>query len=57
MYELRETSPGRYHLDLPVPPGTYLYAYYYRGERILDPFNQRKVYTKDGKTASQVTVQ
>ncbi len=57
MYELREVSPGRYRLDLPVPPGTYLYAYYYRGERLLDPFNQRKVYTSDGKTASQVTVQ
>jgi hypothetical protein len=56
MYELREESPGRYSIDLPLPAGTHRYAFFHRGERVLDPRNPKKVYTKDGKTASEVSV-
>jgi hypothetical protein len=57
MYELSETSPGRYSLSLPLPPGVYQYAFFYRGERFLDPANPRRVYSRDGKAASEVTVE
>jgi hypothetical protein len=57
MYELREESPGRYSLVLPLPGGTHRYAFFHRGERVLDPFNPRKVYAKDGKTASEIVVE
>jgi len=56
MFELAEIAPGRYALDLPLPPGTYQYAFIHRGARSLDPFNPRRVYTREGKAASQATV-
>ncbi|HCM27043.1 MAG: hypothetical protein A2Z99_01620 [Treponema sp. GWB1_62_6] len=56
MYELVEASPGNYALTLPLPPGTYRYAFFHRGERILDPHNSRKVYAVDGKTASEAII-
>ncbi|MDR1143732.1 MAG: isoamylase [Spirochaetaceae bacterium] len=57
MYELREVSPGRYTLSLPLPPGAYQYAFFYRGERHLDPNNPRRVYTREGKAANEATVE
>jgi len=56
MYELREESPGRYALSMQLPPGTYRYAFFHRGERVLDERNPRKVYAKDGNTASEISV-
>ncbi|MDR2185516.1 MAG: glycogen-binding domain-containing protein [Treponema sp.] len=56
MYELRETRPGLYFLTLPLPPGTYHYVFFYRGSRILDPNNPNRVYTREGKTASEAVV-
>ncbi|MCX7949122.1 MAG: glycogen-binding domain-containing protein [Treponemataceae bacterium] len=56
MYELEEVSPGFYLLTLPLPPGKYQYVFFYRGERVLDPNNPRKVYTRDGRTASEAIV-
>jgi len=56
MYRLRETSPGNYSLVLPLPPGTYHYVFFHRGQRILDPNNTNKVYTRDGKIASSAVV-
>ncbi|MDR0402157.1 MAG: glycogen-binding domain-containing protein [Treponema sp.] len=56
MYELPETSPGRYTLSLPLPPGVYQYAFFHRGERFLDPSNPRRVYSRDGKAASEAAV-
>jgi hypothetical protein len=52
MYTLPEKSPGHYSLTLPLPPGTYQYVFFHRGQRILDPHNPNRVYTKDGKIAS-----
>jgi hypothetical protein len=57
MYELKEVSPGRYLLSLPLPPGTYQYTFFHRGERQLDPNNPRRVYTREGKAANEATVQ
>ena len=57
MYELLETSPGRYTLSIPLPPGTYQYAFFHRGERHLDTNNYRRVYTREGKAANEATVQ
>jgi len=57
MYELRETSPGYYTLSLPLPPGTYQYAFFYRGERRLDPNNPRRVYSREGKAANEAAVE
>ncbi len=57
MYELDEVAPGRYALTLPLPPGTYRYVYFLRGERILDPNNPRKVYTAEGKAVSEAFIQ
>ena len=56
MYELKETSPGHYSLSLPLPPGTYQYTFFYRGERRLDPNNPVRVYTREGKAANEATV-
>jgi hypothetical protein len=56
MYELRETSPGRYTLSIPLPAGTYQYVFFYRGERCLDPNNPRRIYSRDGKAACEAEV-
>ncbi|MDR1949602.1 MAG: glycogen-binding domain-containing protein [Spirochaetaceae bacterium] len=56
MYELRETTPGLYSLVLPLPPGTYHYVFYHRGEGFPDPDNFNRVYTKDAKPASEAVV-
>jgi hypothetical protein len=56
MYTLRETRPGVYSLTLPLPPGTYHYVFIHRGQRILDPKNQEKAFTREGQAASEVTV-
>jgi len=57
MYELRESSPGYYTLSLPLPPGTYQYAFFHRGERRLDPNNPRRVYSREGKAANEAAVE
>ena len=56
MYELEEIAPGRYELDLPLPPGTWYYAYFEGTDQLQDPNNDDRVYTKDGRVASVVTV-
>jgi hypothetical protein len=57
MYEMKETSPGFYRFSLPLPPGTYQYVFFHRGEQIPDPRNRDKVYSPEGKIASQVVVE
>jgi hypothetical protein len=56
MYELPEISPGRYSLVLPLPPGVYQYVFFHRGERIPDPRNANRIYTREGHVASEVMV-
>jgi hypothetical protein len=57
MYELREYPEGVYTLNLPLPPGTYQYLFFHRGERRLDPHNFRRAYTKEGDAASEVVIE
>lgn len=56
IYELNETSPGLYELDLPLPLGKYFYNYYIGLTAFLDNTNPNKVYTKDGRSASVIEV-
>jgi hypothetical protein len=56
MYELREYPAGLYSLSIPLPPGTYQYVFYHRGERFLDPHNFRRAYTREGLTASEAVI-
>jgi len=57
MYELKEGPAGNYSLSLPVPPGKYQYIFFCKGERYLDAFNPIRVYSREGKTASEVILQ
>ncbi|MDR1419541.1 MAG: glycogen-binding domain-containing protein [Treponema sp.] len=57
MYELTENPAGVYSLTLPLPPGTYQYVFFHRGERRLDPYNFSRVYTRDGKPVSQIVIE
>ena len=54
MYELREGPAGVYTLDIPLPPGIYQYVFFHRGRRYLDPYNSRRIYTTDGRAASEI---
>ena len=56
IYELEETSPGLYELELPLPAGKYYYNYYIGLTPVLDNTNPQKIYTKDGRSASVLTV-
>ncbi len=56
IYEMVETSPGLYELELPLPAGKYYYNYYIGLTPVLDNTNPQKIYTKDGRSASVLTV-
>lgn len=56
IYEMKETEPGLYELDLPLPQGKYYYNYYIGLLPVLDNTNPEKVYTLDGRTASVIEV-
>ena len=56
MYELRETGPGFYTLSLPLPPGSFQYAFFHRGELVPDPANFRRAYSRDGRYVSEAAI-
>jgi len=56
MYEMEEISPGRYELSLPLPSGTWYYAYFEGANQVPDNTNTERVYTRDGRIASVVIV-
>ena len=56
IYELEEIEPGLYELDLSLPPGKYYYNYYCGMKAIVDTTNPDRVYTADGREASQILV-
>jgi hypothetical protein len=56
MYELREESPGFYTLLLPLPPGSFQYVFFYRGEWIADTANAKCLYSPDGRIVSEGVV-
>jgi len=57
MYELREGPVGTYSINIPLPPGTYQYVFFHRGQRFVDPYNAKRIYAKDGKAASEIVIQ
>ena len=56
MYELKEGPAGVYSINIPLPPGTYQYVFFHRGQRYLDPYNSRRIYSRDGSAASEIVV-
>jgi len=56
MYELREHPAGVYSLTIPLPPGTYQYVFFHRGERFVDPYNPHRIYARDGSAASEIVI-
>ena len=56
MYQLREYPEGVYSITIPLPPGTYQYVFYHRGQRYVDPYNPRRIYTREGSAASEIVV-
>jgi len=56
MYELRENPEGVYSITIPLPPGTYQYVFFHRGQRYADPHNPKRIYARDGTAASQIVV-
>jgi len=56
MYEMTETKAGWYELAMPLPAGTWYYAYFSGTEQIPDSLNPDRVYTKDGRVASVIEV-
>ena len=56
IYELTDTQPGVYFIDLPLPPGTYYYAFYNGVSAMVDVSNPERGYSADGKVVSVITV-
>jgi hypothetical protein len=56
MYELREGPAGVYSINIPLPPGRYQYVFFHRGQRFVDPYNPRRIYSRDGSAASEVVI-
>ncbi|MCL2276601.1 MAG: glycogen-binding domain-containing protein [Treponema sp.] len=56
MYEMREGPSGFYSITIPLPPGTYQYVFFHRGQRFIDPHNPRRAYARNGSAASEITV-
>jgi hypothetical protein len=56
MYRMRETASGAYSLTLSLPPGLHHYVFFHRGQRILDPTNDQKKFTREGLAASEIMV-
>lgn len=57
IYELEETKPGFYELDLPLPKGKYYYNYYIGMNAITDRTNPNKAYTEDGRKTSVIIIE
>ena len=57
MYEMKEVARGRYELLIPLPKGTWYYAFFHGTTQIRDESSAMKVYTKDGRIASVITVE
>lgn len=57
IYEMTEVQLGKYMIDLPLPAGTYYYAYYTGMSSFIDSSNPTKGYSDDGKIVSCLVVQ
>jgi hypothetical protein len=56
IYELKESSPGIYELEIPLPKGTYYYKFLRGITEFIDTANPARVFSGDGQSASVFTV-
>ena len=56
IYELTETRPGYYELYLPLPAGTYYYAYYNGTKIFPDASNPDRAWSTEGRETSIIVV-
>jgi len=56
MFALIEGPPGTYSLDIPLPPGRHQYVFFHRGQRFADIYNPNRVFSRDGRVASEVVI-
>lgn len=56
LYEMEETSPGVYRLDLSLLDGVHYYAFYYDGEAHADPLNIDRATAPSGQVVSALAV-
>lgn len=56
MYSLEEVRPGHYELELPLPPGRWLYAFVKDGTSSFDTQSNARAYLVDGRVANVVVV-
>lgn len=56
MYEMIEVAQGRYELSMALPRGTWQYAFFEGSSQVPDLTNHNRVYTRDGRVASIITV-
>ena len=56
MYVLEESSPGFYTLTLPLPPGSFQYVFFHRGEQVPDK-TVKRLYSREGRIVSEGFVQ
>nr|AGS51715.1 hypothetical protein [uncultured bacterium contig00037] len=57
MYELKEDPAGVYSTIIPLPPGTYQYVFFLKGQRYLDIYNSRRAYSREGNAVSEIVIQ
>ncbi len=57
MYYMKEVSPGKYQLDLPLPSGVHYYNFYNGINVLIDKNNPDRGYTRDGKVVSKIMVE
>ena len=57
IYTLEETRPGYYELYLPLPKGTYYYAFYNGTKSFPDSTNPDRAWSTEGRETSKITVQ
>lgn len=57
IYTLQETRPGYYELYLPLPQGTYYYAFYNGTQSFVDTTNPDRAWSTEGRETSKIVVQ
>ena len=56
IYEMKETEPGKYVIDIPLHPGTYYYSYFKGITPFIDETNPNRGYSLDGRIVSCITI-
>lgn len=56
MYEMQEVNAGEYYLSLPIPRGSWTYAFFVGSNQIHDKTNHKVVFSSEGKKASLIEI-